>query len=73
MNNIKILNRFGMIAPFWLVVGVTLAGALYPGYSHYNQAMSELHAIGSPVQNVSPFINNYPLGVLLIGFGSLPY
>ena len=67
--NSKTLNVFGLIAPVWLVVGVALAGALYPGYSHFDQAMSELHALGSPVQSLSPLINNYPLGILFIGFG----
>tara|TARA_B110000196_G_scaffold318236_1_gene333130 strand:+ start:1114 stop:1737 length:624 start_codon:yes stop_codon:yes gene_type:complete len=67
--NHRSLNLFGLIAPIWLLVGVTVAGILYPGYSHYNQAMSELHAIGSPIQSISPFINNYPLGILFIGFG----
>jgi len=65
----KTLNVFGLIAPVWLVVGVALAGALYPGYSHFEQAMSELHALGSPVQSLSPLINNYPLGILFAGFG----
>ncbi|NRB38033.1 MAG: DUF998 domain-containing protein [Pseudomonadales bacterium] len=67
--NSKVLNLFGLIAPFWLLLGVTIAGAMYPGYSHYQQAMSELHALGSPVAFISPFINNYPLGLLFIGFG----
>jgi len=65
----KLLCSFGVIAPIWLLIGVTIVGLLYPGYSHINQAMSELHAIGSPVENLSPIVNNYPLGILFIGFG----
>ena len=59
----------GLLAPIWLLVGVVIAGSLYPGYSHLNQAMSELGAIGAPTHGVSPLINNYPLGVLFIVFG----
>lgn len=65
----KVLCLCGMIAPLWLLVGVTITGYLYPDYSHTHQAMSELHALGSPVQHISPFINNYPLGLLFMGFG----
>jgi hypothetical protein len=46
---------------------------MYPEYSHFNQAMSELHAIGSPTQTISPFLNNYPLGIFFIGFGFFVY
>ncbi|QLF94509.1 DUF998 domain-containing protein [Pseudomonas sp. ABC1] len=67
------MRRYGFIAgiliPFWLALGVMLAGALYPGYSHVNQAMSELGALGAPTHGFSPLINNYPLGVLFVLFG----
>ena len=59
----------GVLAPIWLLLGVAIAGSLYPEYSHYNQAMSELGAKGSPTHILSPIINNYPLGVLFILFG----
>ena len=49
--------------------GVVIAARLYPGYSHLNQAMSELGAIGAPTHGVSPLINNFRLGVLFIVFG----
>ena len=55
----------GMIIPLWLLVGVTVAGVMNPGYSHINQAMSELGAEGSPTHFISPVINNYSLGILL--------
>lgn len=58
-----------MLIPLWLFVGVTIAGALYPGYSHLNQAMSELGAVDAPTRYLSPIINNYPLGMLFIVFG----
>ena len=59
----------GVLAPIWLLLGVAITGSLYPEYSHYNQAMSELGADGSPTHTLSPIINNYPLGVLFILFG----
>ena len=61
----------GALIPVWLGVGVLVAGSIYPGYDHINQAMSELGAAGSPTQFISPAINNYPLGVLFICFGFL--
>ena len=59
----------GMIIPVWLFIGVTIAGAMNPGYSHINQAMSELGAKGSMTHVISPLINNFPLGILFIAFG----
>lgn len=59
----------GVVAPIWLLLGVTVAGSFYPEYSHFNQAMSELGAKGSPTHTLSPLLNNYPLGVLFILFG----
>lgn len=59
----------GILIPFWLAIGVFVAGLFYPGYDHINQAMSELGAVGSPTKVLSPFINNYPLGLLFIAFG----
>jgi hypothetical protein len=31
--------------------------------------MSELHAVGSPIEKIAPFINHYPLSILFAGFG----
>jgi len=59
----------GTLAPIWLLFGVIIAGSFYPEYSHFNQAMSELGAKGSPTHMLSPLLNNYPLGVLFILFG----
>lgn len=59
----------GLVIPFWLFLGVLIAGAMNPGYSHINQAMSELGAVGSPTHTISPIINNFPLGILFIAFG----
>jgi magnesium-transporting ATPase (P-type) len=57
-----------MILP-WLVLGVYYTGSLTPGFDHVSQLMSELGARGSRTENISPIINNYPIGVLFIVFG----
>lgn len=59
----------GFITPFWLALGVALAGSFYPGYSHVDQAMSLLGAADAPTRTLSPLINNYPLGALFVLFG----
>ncbi|AUG42595.1 DUF998 domain-containing protein [Pseudomonas chlororaphis] len=59
----------GMVVPFWLLLGVAIAGLFYPGYSHLNQAMSELGALQAPTHRLSPLLNNYPLGALFVVFG----
>ena len=59
----------GMLIPVWLFCGVLIAGSLYPGYSHVDQAMSELGALEAPTHQLSPIINNFPLGVLFLLFG----
>tara|TARA_Y100001951_G_C11244149_1_gene242356 strand:- start:265 stop:435 length:171 start_codon:yes stop_codon:yes gene_type:complete len=48
----------GMLIPVWLFCGVLIAGSLYPGYSHVDQAMSELGALEAPTHQLSPIINN---------------
>ncbi len=65
----RTLSYGGLLIPLWLLVGVIVAGSFYPGYSHYHQALSELGARGAPTEWLSPAINNYPLGLLFIGFG----
>ncbi len=65
----KYLYFSGLLIPFWLSIGVIVAGNIYPDYSHLNFAMSQLGAVGSPTQFLSPIINNYPLGLLFIIFG----
>lgn len=59
----------GLIASIWIVLGVWLAAKLYPNYNHKKQFCSELGAKGSPTENISPAINNYPLGLLFCCFG----
>ncbi|MBB1489178.1 DUF998 domain-containing protein [Oceanospirillum sediminis] len=59
----------GLIASVWIVAGIYIASLFYPGYSHSRQFCSELGAVGSPTQKLSPIINNYPLGLLFVLFG----
>ncbi len=65
----RVLCYFGLLAPLWIIGSVTYSGMIYPGYSHIDQVMSELHAVGSPIEKIAPFINHYPLSILLGGFG----
>ncbi|HEA14887.1 MAG TPA: DUF998 domain-containing protein [Pseudoalteromonas prydzensis] len=58
-----------LIASIWIAVGVYIAGRCYPNYSHAKQFCSELGAVGSPTEKLSPIINNYPLGLLFCLFG----
>lgn len=67
MNTIdRILLGCGVLIPFWLFFGVLLTALAYPGYSHLNQAMSQLGAQGAPTQGFSAWINNLPLGVFFV-------
>lgn len=59
----------GVVSICWLVLGVMLVASRYKGYSHSRQFMSELGAVGSPTQKVSPLINNYPVGLVFVFFG----
>lgn len=60
--------NMGRLIPVWLFFGVLLTALGYPGYSHLDQAMSQLGAQGAPTQGYSAWVNNFPLGVLFILF-----
>jgi hypothetical membrane protein len=60
---------FGIVAPLWMLLGVVWVAPKYPGYSHKAQVMSELGARSRPAQQLQPFVNNYPIGVLFSTFG----
>ncbi|QXH37677.1 DUF998 domain-containing protein [Pseudomonas muyukensis] len=62
-TNRKLLG-LGLLIPFWLFAGVSLTSFGYPGYSHFEQALSQLGAVGAPTHNYSAWVNNFPLGVL---------
>jgi hypothetical protein len=66
-ENIAIYS--GFIATIWIFVGVSVASLFYSGYNHSTQFCSELGAVGSPTEKLSPIINNYPLGFLFCLFG----
>lgn len=64
-----VLTALGWISAVYLVIGVFVTAKFYPGYSHKQQFMSELAAIGSPTEKLSPRINNYPLALMFCLFG----
>ena len=64
MSNMdRMLLGVGVSIPLWLFFGVWLTALAYPGYSHLDQAMSQLGAQGLPTQGISAWVNNLPLGV----------
>lgn len=65
----SLIQYSAIAASIWIVAGIFIASLYYPNYSHSKQFCSELGAVGSPTQRLSPLINNYPLGVLFILFG----
>jgi len=64
-----ILPYTGVIATCWISLGIYFTAKYYPGYNHRQQFCSELGAIGSPTQTLSPALNNYPLSLLFSAFG----
>ena len=64
----KVLLMAGVAAVVVYAVGDVLSGLLYDGYSHTDQAISELSAFGSPVRPlmVTAILTH---GVLLLAFG----
>ncbi|MDM3884756.1 DUF998 domain-containing protein [Pseudomonas sp. BCRC 81390] len=69
MNNTdRALLGAGLLIPVWLLLGVSLTALGYPGYSHLDQAMSQLGAKGAPTHAYSAWVNNFPLGLLFALF-----
>ncbi|WP_420234415.1 DUF998 domain-containing protein [Pseudomonas sp. ABY48] len=64
----RALLGFGILIPFWLLLGVAMTARAYPGYSHLDQAMSQLGAVGAPTHGFSAWVNNLPLGVMFVLF-----
>ncbi len=54
--------------PFWLLLGVALTALASPGYSHLEQAMSQLGAEGAPTRGFSAWLNNFPPGLWFMLF-----
>lgn len=66
----RVLLGLGVLIPAWLFFGVLTTALAYPGYSHLDQAMSQLGAVGAPTRHWSPWVNNYPLGALFALFAA---
>ncbi len=66
--NRRFLYLCGMVAPVWFVFMSVLGGVMRPGYSHFEDTVSELFAPGSPNK---PFLDilHTIFAVLLILFG----
>ncbi|WHS62711.1 DUF998 domain-containing protein [Pseudomonas sp. G2-4] len=64
----RALLGLGLLIPPWLFLGVALTARAYPGYSHLDQAMSQLGALGAPTHSFSGWVNNFPLGVMFVLF-----
>ncbi|KAF1072125.1 MAG: hypothetical protein GAK45_00303 [Pseudomonas citronellolis] len=64
----RVLLGAGGLIPLWLFFGVLLTATGYPGYSHWDQAMSQLGAVGAPTHGYSPWVNNFPLALLFLSF-----
>lgn len=62
----RVLLGAGGVIPLWLFCGVVLTASHYPGYSHLDFAMSRLGEQGAVTHAFSPWINNFPLGVLFV-------
>lgn len=62
----RVLLGAGLLIPCWLFFGVLLTARQFPGYSHVDLAMSQLGALGAPTHDLSPWVNNLPLGVLFV-------
>lgn len=66
---VSLLSYSGLIAAIWIVFSISLTGYFYPKFNHKTQFCSELGAINSPTQQLTPIINHYPLGILFLLFG----
>ncbi|OAI83656.1 DUF998 domain-containing protein [Pseudomonas putida] len=62
----RVLLGAGLLVPFWLFFGVLITASQFPGYSHVELAMSQLGAVGAPTHELSPWVNNLPLGLLFV-------
>ncbi|KON27796.1 hypothetical protein AC481_03730 [miscellaneous Crenarchaeota group archaeon SMTZ-80] len=61
-GSLGLLAICGMVAPIWFIIMWIFSGAMYIGYNHVTQYISELGAVGSPV---AWFFN--PLGLEVYG------
>lgn len=62
------LRWLPVLSYLWLVGTLVVGGAMYPGYSHWGQYMSELGANGAPHQLWVNYLGFIPTEVLLLLF-----
>jgi Protein of unknown function (DUF998) len=58
----------GLLGAAWIVCGTLIGAALYPGYDHGGQFISELGAIDAPFGRAFSLFGFLPAGVLLCAF-----
>jgi len=65
----KWLAISGMVSVIWWWIVVIVLAAMWPGYSHISQWMSELGGYGSPVALLFNVLGFIVTGLLMIAFG----
>jgi uncharacterized membrane protein YhaH (DUF805 family) len=63
----------GLLGAAWIVGSTIIGGAMYPGYDHAAQYISELGASGAPHAALVNYLGFLPSGVLLASFAVLSW
>lgn len=64
----KLAGLCGLLGAAWIVIGTLVGAALYPGYDHGAQFISELGAIDAPFGRAFSLFGFLPAGILLCTF-----
>ena len=73
MRKERWLVALPILSYLWLSMTVLIAGAMYPGYSHVGQFMSELGAHGAPGGWIVNYFGFVPTEILFLGFVGLAF
>lgn len=65
----KAAGLYGILATVWFTTALLVFADLYPGYTHATKAISELGAIGAPLQHAWNVIGFLVPGILLAFHG----
>lgn len=63
----------GLLGAAWIVVGTLIGAAMYPGYDHGAQFISELGAIDAPFGRAFSLFGFLPAGILLCAFAFIAW
>ena len=69
----RILIACGIVGPIFYTIVLFILGALWPGYSHLTQYMSELGSVGAPHAIVMNTLGFPLLGLILVAFSIALY